>query len=395
MRSTRALMAVVFVATLTVGLPAAAQSPELVPHALEPTAQLPLEGTTWRLRDYRYKGVDRSAGPEVAAWMTLRAGKIDASGGCTTFRGSYGIMGSALTVKPRGLRDNHCAEQTTIVQLGMVDGLRRAASFKLLSSDETRGTQLLVHSAQGLPLLRFEADDAAVLENAEWQLEAFTVAGERILAEPGQPAVLTFRPERSSARQRSSSGTAVGSSGCNGFLGGYFRHADVLSFGELERTDAPCSPAQTAQEAAITAVLDATSLSLRLPPDRLILTSNDGGDALELVSSTPLEGSTWLLSHLPDSPSLASTVTLRLAGGQATGEGPCGAYSATYATNGVFLTFRDVEPAGGVECGQAQAENALLAALRSTVLLDRSQPQMRFLDARGEVVARFKNPGGP
>jgi len=395
MRSTRALMALAFVATLAVGLPAAARSPDLVPRALEPTAQLPLEGTSWRLRDYRYKGMDRSAGPEVAAWMTLRAGRIDASGGCTAFSGSYGVMGSALAFKLRGLKDNDCAEQTTIVQLGMVDGLRRAAGFELLPSDEARGTQLLLHSAQGLLLLRFEADDAAVLENAEWQLAAFTIAGERILADPSQPAVLTFRPKRSKERQRTSSGTAFGSTGCNGFVGGYFRHADVVSFGEIERTDAPCSTAQDVQETAIAAVLDATSMSLQLPPDRLILTSNDDGNALELVSSTPLEGSTWLLSQLPDAPESASTVTLRLADGQASGEGPCGAYTATYVTDGAFLTFRDVERALGGDCGQAQAENALLAALRSTVLLDRRQSQMRFLDARGKVVARFKNPGGP
>jgi heat shock protein HslJ len=116
---------------------------------------------------------------------------------------------------------------------------------------------------------------------------------------------------------------------------------------------------------------------------------------LEFTASSSLEGTTWLLSRLPGAPKPDSTVTLRLDGGRVSGEGPCGGYSATYATDGVFLSFGDAEGSDDAECGQAQTEKALLAALQSTVVLDRTRPEVRFLDARGKVLARFEDPGRP
>jgi heat shock protein HslJ len=190
-------------------------------------------------------------------------------------------------------------------------------------------------------------------------------------------------------------GEVVGSTGCNGLVGEYFRSADVMSFGELERTDAPCSPALQAQEAAILGVLDATSLSLQLPPDRLILTAHGSGDSLELSSASPLEGTTWLQSRLPEAPAPDSTMTLRLDAGRATGQGPCGSYSGSYASDGVFLTFADIVGSDDEECGMSRTEKALLAALRSTVMVDRARPELRLLDAAGRVLARFKDASRP
>lgn len=397
MRRLSLLLGLTLTVAMAVGVPpSSAQSPGPLPRALQPDGQLPLEGTTWRLRDYRHKGVDRSSGPEVAAWMTMQAGELKASGGCTPVRGRYGVVGSAVAFRLRGLKDNDdCAEQTVIVQLGLVDGLRRAASHQLVASDEPRGTELVLRSAEGLQLLRFEADDAASLEGSEWRLESLGRGGELGPADAVQPAVLTFRRQGGRDRERSSMGQIVGSTGCNGLTGEYFRSADVMSFGELERTDAPCSPALLAQEAAIVGVLDATSLTVRLPPDRLILTASDSGDSLEFSSASPLEGTTWLLSRLPEAPPSDSTVTLRLEDGRASGQGPCGSYSAGYASDGVFLSFSDIAGSGDEECGLSRTERAVLAALRSTVILDRTKPELRLLDARGQVLARFRAASRP
>lgn len=378
---------------------AAASASQAAP--LPPTEELPLEGTRWRVRDYLFRGVLRSSGPEVAAWMTLRAGRLEGSGGCTRLRGRYGVMGAALAVAPQATRQGGCAEQTTIVQLGMLDGLRDAATYEIVPSTEAFGEQLLLRDAAGQLMLAFVPDDIALLEPGEWLLEAYSVAGERDDADPSQPAVLAFRPARRSAARRDSTGEAVGSSGCNGFLGPYSRHADVLSFGEFERTDAPCSTALSAQQAAIEAVLDSTSLNLDLPPDRLILVSADSGDSLEFVNAVPLEGSTWLLARLPGYEPADGPVTLRLLDGIVSGEGPCGSYGGRYQTDGLFIHFSELGGAQLATCPEQRRERDLLAALERTVVLERTalrgrgQPYLRLLDAKGRVQASFRPAAGP
>ena len=121
-----------------------------------------------------------------------------------------------------------------------------------------------------------------------------------------------------------------------------------------------------------------------------MLTASDSGDSLELVSSQPLEGSTWLLARIPGTEPPSEALTLRLDEGTATGEGPCGTYSAAYATDGYFITFTDLAGAGDEDCAALEAEKDLLAALRTTAMLDRDSKQLRLLDARGKVSARFK-----
>jgi len=377
--------------------PAAAQS--AAPG--EPAWQLPLEGTSWRLRDHVFRGVERTAGPEVAAWMTLRAGRLEGSGGCTRLRGRYGVMGDVLIATLPRVRRARCAEQTSIVQQGMVDGLRRAARFEVRPAVEAFGEELLLYDEADQRLLRFVPDDVAALAPTEWRLEAWTADGRRTAAYPRQVATLAFRPARGSPARRSSSGEAVGSTGCNGFVGPYDRHADVLSFGRLELTEAPCPADLAAQEAAIMAVLESTSLALQLPPDRLVLTSGDSADSLEFVTATPLEASTWQLARLPGSEVPVSPVTLRLEAGVASGAGPCGPYTGRYSSDGLFIRFDDLRAAEDDDCADQGIERALLAALeRSTLLerraqLDRGQSQLRMLDATGRVAASFRQAGLP
>ena len=142
-------------------------------------------------------------------------------------------------------------------------------------------------------------------------------------------------------------------------------------------------------------VLDATSLTVSLPPDRLVLTSSDTGERLEFVTSVPLEGSTWQLTRLSDADVSGEPITMRLDQGVVTGQGPCGSYSADYVTDGRFITFASPQGAGDDVCERVSSEMALLSALRRAVLLDRDQPQLRMLDARGKVLARFRQPGAP
>jgi heat shock protein HslJ len=304
-------------------------------------------------------------------------------------------MGGAIEIALRGIKENDCAEQTMMVQLSMVDGLRKAASFEIASGPAALDDELVLRDVNGVELLRFEVDDLSALEVGEWQLESYSVAGEETLADADQPAVLHFRAKRSNDARRQSTGKATGSSGCNGFKADYYRYADAISFGPIDRTEAPCTPAVTAQEEAMLSVLDATSSWLALEPNLLRVSSAEADDSLTFVSSRPLEGSTWLVARIPGVTGLGGEVTLRLEDGTATGQGPCGPYAAAYVSDGLFITFREVVGPADEACAAVAAERAWFAALRQTVRLDQDQPQLRLVDARGDVTARLKAPSGP
>jgi heat shock protein HslJ len=233
----------------------------------------------------------------------------------------------------------------------------------------------------------------ASLEGSTWVLDSYTVGGEERAASPQQTALLRFLPQQSSVVRRRSRGQVTGSSGCNGIVGSYARDADVLSFGRLQVTDAPCTPELASQESAMTDVLDATALILDLGYDRLTLTAAETGDALAFGSARPLEGSTWMLRGEGGAAGDAVRVTLRLADGIAAGEGPCGPFEATYVTDGVFITFRDVQGARDETCPGAAAEKAMLESLRSAARLERDGRELRLRDVGGQVVLAFELPG--
>ncbi len=399
MHALRTLAAAVVTASL-LATPAvtSAQSEALpdggaTPAALGPDGRLPLEGTSWRLRGYRWNGVEREPGPEVAARMTLAGGRLDASGGCTRIKGAYGAVGSAIDFELKRLKNNDCGEQTTLVQLGMVDGLRKATRFEITAT--TDGSEALaLFGTGGAPLLYFEPDHVGTLDAADWVLVAYTHGEERVAADIEQPARLSFRTRKADVAQRSSSGRLNASSGCNGIVGDFYQHADVLSFGPLESTAAPCTPAVTAQEETLLAVLDSTAVRLELEPDQLVLTATEG-DSLEFTSTQPLESTTWMMVKLASADRVPELVTLRLEAGVVSGQAPCGPFSATYATDGRFITFGDVAVAGDDSCDLFPLERELRAVLRSAVMLDRDHPQLRLRDAQGRIIARFKAPSGP
>jgi len=395
----RTIVAMVVLAAVLAGptvtlAQAEAPGADALPVALAPDGVLPLEGTPWRLRGYRWKGRDRTPGPEVAAAMTLSAGRLEATGGCTAFGGAYGTVGSAITFDLKGLKQSDCAEQSTVVQLGLAEGLRKARSYRLQAS--ANGDELVLLNAAGTGVLRFGRDDIGRLAAADWRLEAFAVDGKRQRVDPIAGPNLVFLPEgRANEARRRSAGTALSSTGCNGFRAQFKAQANVVSFGELESTDAPCPDPLLAQQDAVLSVFEATAIELALPADRLILTSADTGDVLEYRARPALEGATWILAPPPATTGEDEIVTIRLEDGVATGYGPCGPYSAAYATDGLFITFSDVVGAGVASCTRAAEERKLLAALRQAVRVDRDSDRNRSVtrlvlrDARGGRVAVF------
>jgi heat shock protein HslJ len=395
--------AVLAMALLALPWEALAQSPSATPGvlpaaaldrplALEPAGLPPLEGSTWRLASFRGREM-RPVGPEVAAWMTLRSGQVRGSTGCTRLAGRYGRVGQALDFELRDRRRGVCAARVALVASSLTDALARAASFEIERASDAFGAQLIVRDADGIEDLRFELDDSGALSAGEWRLQSYTSAGRTVAADPAQPAVLAFRPTRSRDLQRRSSGDVIASTGCNGIVGTYLRRADVLGLAALERTDAPCSPTLTSQEAAMVAVLESPSITLDLPLDGLTLVSPDTGDRLEFVSAAPLEGTTWLLAGMPGRRDGQGTTTLRLEGGRLDGEGPCGPFAGRYVTEGVFLTLDDISAGDLTGCTRKVEHRALLDALRAAVMVERDDRGLRLLGARGQLVAAFSPAG--
>ena len=145
----------------------------------------------------------------------------------------------------------------------------------------------------------------------------------------------------------------------------------------------------------MSAVLDASALTLELPYDEMRLTSADTGEELLFTSDRPLEGSTWLLQPGPWMARPDGGVTMRLEDGRVSGEGPCGPYSASYRTDGVFISFDDVRGAGAEGCRRLRPENAFVAGLRRAVLLERDGSTVTFTDATGRATLTFEAPAGP
>jgi heat shock protein HslJ len=393
MRQSRTILVVVLSAAL-LGLAsaAAAQTPGETPAALQPGGESPLQGTQWRLEAYRYQDQERRVGPEVAAWIQLRAGRLTGSGGCTKLRGTYSVVGAAVGIELGKVRKPDCGEQATLAQLAMVAGLSDARIARLLSGATSADTRLSILDDSGVEVLQFVVDEPGVLAPDRWRLVAYSVDGQRRGADPGQPAELSFQPRDGNVSQRRSSGDVVGSTGCNGLVGAYFRQADVLSFGELERTDAPCEDPVAAQEEALLSVLQATSIRLRSQRDGLVLASGDTSTELEFVSAYPLEGGTWLLTKLGSGRAIPGTVTLRLDSGLVSGEGPCGAYSGRYATDGTFISFSDLKGSEPGECSARRVERDMLDALSRSVIVERGGSALRLLDTAGALALRLGRP---
>ncbi len=275
----------------------------------------------------------------------------------------------------------------------MVDALRKAAAYAIEARDD--GDELVLISANGSELLRFGLDDARSLEPWRWRLTRYRLDGQQQSAAAEFPSDLTFEVRSRRAARAVESGSVLGGTGCNGFRATFSRQADVISFGPLDLTDAPCPDGLEQQQAAVLEVLDAASAYLVLAPDMLTLTADDGGTALEYRADPPIEGTTWLRAPVPAGDREAWT-SLRLEDGLVTGTGPCGPYAGSYVSDGLFITFSDLRGTDVVECDRAKEERAFLAALRSAVRLEPAagpgDPGFGLRDARDKRVLRFVYP---
>jgi heat shock protein HslJ len=208
-RTLSGLAAIVLLLATSSAVLSQAPEPTTMPLGRQPDGSLPLEGTPWRLQSYSHKGRIAAPGPEVAATLRLTSGRFDATGGCSRFAGAYDTLGSAIAFRPGRVKPPTCAEQSAIVQLALVSGLRKAASFELVAAEDA-DARLVLRSTGGEELLRLGLDDVASLEGSTWTLAAYVVDGVEQPASSEQTAILTFVPERNARVRRRSSGQVTG-----------------------------------------------------------------------------------------------------------------------------------------------------------------------------------------
>ena len=364
------------------------------PLAREPDGRLPIERTPWRLEAYQDGEREGVPGPEVAAFIELGSSFFDGSGGCSRIQGRYGVAGPAIAFNVRR-KDRICAENLAVVQQAVERGLRQAAAYEVQAGASAADDKLIIYSVTGLEVLRYGLDDLAQLDGTEWRLASYTRDGEAVPASEAMPGRLTFRPDSEAVYKRRQSGPLSGTTGCNGLVSEFFRRSSVISFSQLELTDAPCTSELAAQEVAMTAVLEATAVRLEVPADGLILTSVDTDERREFVIRNPLEGTTWWLERTGFGATEEERYTLRLEDGVAAGEGPCGPFSARYVTDGAFITFTDARGARDEACSELRTERALISGLRRSVRITRGPERLAFQDARGIDTLAFGLPFAP
>jgi heat shock protein HslJ len=424
--------------TLQAGVPAMSQSDvgELA---------YPLLGTRWRLTEVVDRGVARQPGPEVTAFLRLGGGRVRAFDGCARARGRY-LTGpdapspdgpnagpsmapdaSSATVADdarlafarirSGTRT--CAEQTMLIVSGLHDGLANVASYRLFPAEPPWLTTLELLDAAGQPLLRFRVDDAGALAAMTWVLESVDGAQAQDAGD-GQHATVVFdaggpagREGRAVRERLEAEGRVVreprrvvGSTACNPFDGRYVVTGHVLSIADLTSESEPCSPAVAAQEVAILDILDATSLSVSLPPGALELRSDDDGRTLRYRAGVTLEDEQWVLDRragrrlgsdevvtlflVPDDTTSEGGVR----SGTITGEGPCGPYGGTYRTDGLLVRFDEVAGSSG-SCEDPAAERRYLRTLRAAAFAEVRGLGLSLLDDEGERLLAFTSPGSP
>ena len=113
-------------------------------------------------------------------------------------------------------------------------------------------------------------------------------------------------------------------------------------------------------------------------------------------SDTSLEGQTWTLTNVGDSPAVATAIaTLTFTSGELTGNSACNNFSGTYAVDGRSMTIQ-LGPATLRACTpdvNAQ-ETAIFAALDATTQFGIAGTELRLLDDDRTVLARYTSEPG-
>ena len=275
--------------------------------------------------------------------MTLRAGQVRGSTGCTRLSGRYGRVGQALAFELSDRRRGACAEQVALVASrpdgcpGTCCQLRdrtRQRRCRRAADRPRRGW----HRGSALRAGRLGRPGRGRVAAAELHVGRTNGgSGPRAAGRPGVPSHPQPRPAASFELATSSPPPAATASSAR-TAGKPTCSASVRWSGQTRPARPPSPPRRRPSW---------RSSRVRRSPWTCRPTSSSSSRPTRATASSSsaqrrsrAPPGCWLLC--PAARGSEDTVTLRLEGGTLVGEGPCGPFAGRYVAEGVFLTLDDI-----------------------------------------------------
>jgi heat shock protein HslJ len=338
-RAPRALLPILAAASLLVGAPAVAQTPE-------PVQVLDVEWTLSRLDG-------ESVPPDPAVTATFASdGALTGSGGCNGYSATWTSDGSSLTVTDLQATRMACSDEVDAQEASYFRLLEDAASWSL------DGTAIVITTTSGATLMY--GGDGATTDGltlvGSWPLA--TVDGEA--PPPGMSVTLDIRAD----------GTLSGEA-CNAYNASYTAtEAGDLSVDAIAATRKSCGDAADAFEASyLDGLQNATQWGTQ-DGQLFLFGSADLVFGAGSASDATLTGQEWLLTAIGGAPidgGLGISVSFG-EDGTATGSGGCNRFTGPYTADDETLSVGPLASTR-MSCGVTtdDLESTYLSALESAV----------------------------
>ncbi len=228
---------------------------------------VPLEGTAWALAD---PGALATGGAGVAVTAKFTAGTVAGTSGCNSYRASYTLDGSRLTIgSDVAVTQMACPPRPTAVERAYLARLPKVERYAI------SGDTLRLLDGGGTTILRYEVGGGAAALEGSWDVTGIYTGNAIESTAPDTTPTAEFAADRIS-----------GDGGCNRFNGPYEVTGDRIRIGPLASTMMACadSAASTQEQQYLAALQLAATYSVT--GDRLDLLRSDGGIAVTFVRSS-------------------------------------------------------------------------------------------------------------
>jgi heat shock protein HslJ len=225
----------------------------VAPPATTPAAP-ELEGPTWVLD---VSSIDVEGAGDNLPTIRFLEGQVTGTTGCNSFRGTYTVNGSDLTLSPLATTLVGCPGPLEAVEREILDRLARVTNYEVASAR--------------LNLL--DGDETVLL----YDESKATIEGSWLtLSVLYDDAIRSVILDTELTAEFTAEGTVSGSGGCNRFTGEYTVTGDEISIGPLASTRMACESEEVSrQEAAYFAALESAT-TWEQTGNELIL-KNDAG----------------------------------------------------------------------------------------------------------------------
>ena len=204
-----------------------------------------LEGPTWVLKSYDAAGKLTDVPADVYADATFKGGKVNGTGGCNVFSGSYTASGSALTFGPLATTMMACEPPKSDVETAYLAALGKSATYTATADT------LTIYDSAGTEILLYNAGSPNAITGVTWHVVYFN---------NGKQAAVSVISGTDPTAVFGTDGTVSGQATCNQYHGPYTTKDDTIKIGPLASTMMACAdPAQQDQETQFLAALQSAA----------------------------------------------------------------------------------------------------------------------------------------